>query len=137
MQTLAEQPIHCTGTIVKNRVNLPDAIRSPFSLGDDATMQFQCKRLMVIAWRAKSKKSPVVMISSSCSAGMTEVQNRKGERMQKPIAVDTYSHTTMEVDGNGSTVHTMHSCGRLSNSGAKMFFYLSTATYSTKKDASW
>jgi len=80
VQTLAEQQTHYTGTIVKNRVGLPDAIRSPFTLGNDATMQFCCERLMVIAWRAKSKKSPVIMISSSCSAAMTEVQNRKTEK---------------------------------------------------------
>ena len=41
VQTLAEQQTHYTGTIVKNRVGLPDAIRSPFTLGDD-TMQFRC-----------------------------------------------------------------------------------------------
>ena len=52
VQTLAEQQTHYTGTIVKNRVDLPDAIQLPFSLADDATMQFRCERLMVIAWRA-------------------------------------------------------------------------------------
>lgn len=52
VQTLAEQQTHYTGTIVKNRVDLPNAIRLPFPLADDATMQFRCERLMVIAWRA-------------------------------------------------------------------------------------
>ena len=43
VQTLAEQQTHYTGTIVKNRVGLPDAIRSPFTLGDNDTMQFRCE----------------------------------------------------------------------------------------------
>ena len=89
VQTLDEQQTHYTGTIVKNRVDLPEAIRLPFSLVDDATMQFRCERLMVIAWRARSKKSPVIMISSSCSAGMTEVQSRKGGVVRKPVSTCT------------------------------------------------
>ena len=64
MQTLTEQQTHFTCTIVRNRVDLPDPIRAPFRLGDDESIQFRSERLMVIAWRAKFKKSPVVMINS-------------------------------------------------------------------------
>ena len=42
VQTLAEQQTHYTGKIVKNRVGLPDAIRSPFTLEDSDTMLFRC-----------------------------------------------------------------------------------------------
>ena len=77
----------------------PDAIRSPFTLGDD-TMQFRCERLIVIAWRAKSKKTPVIMISSACLAGIMEVHNWKGDIVQKPDGVNTYKHLMNGVDRN-------------------------------------
>ena len=53
---------------------------------------------MVIGWRAKSKKKPVIMISSACSAGMKEVQTRRGETVKKPVAVDRYNHSMNGVD---------------------------------------
>ena len=124
VQTLAEQQTHYTGTIVKNRVGLPDAIRSPFTLGNDATMQFHCERLMVIAWRAKSKKSPVIMISSSCLAARTEVQNRKGERVQKPVAVDTYNKSMNGVDCNDQHCTYYSFVRKTLKWWRKVFFYL-------------
>ena len=125
VQTLAEQQIYFTSTIMKNRIDLPDAIRARFTLADDTTMQFQCERLMVIAWRAKSKKSPVIMISSARSAEMTEVQNRKGQCVKKPVAVHTYNSSL-----NGSTACNDQYCTYYSFLRStlkwwrKMFFYL-------------
>ena len=55
---------------------------------------------MVIAWRAKSKTKLVVMIRSSYSAGMTEVRNRRGEEVKKPVAVNEYNHSMNRVDRN-------------------------------------
>jgi len=88
VQTLADDQTHFTGTINKNRIDLPDAIRAPFTLTDDGTMQFRSE-VMVIAWIAKSKKTPLIMISFF-SAAITEVQTRKGQELPKPIAVDEY-----------------------------------------------
>ena len=124
VQTLAEQQTHFTGTIMKNRIDLPDAIRARFTLADDATMQFRCERLMVIAWRAKSKKSPVIMISSACSAGMTEVQNRKGQRVKKPVAVHTYNNSMNGVDRNDQYCTYYSFLRRTLKWWRKMFFYL-------------
>ena len=124
VQTLSEQQTHYTGTIVKNRVGLPDAIRSPFTLGDDDTMQFRCERFMVIAWRAKSKKTPVIMVSSACSARMTEVRNRKGEVLQKPVAVDTYNHSMNGVDRNDQHCTYYSFVRKTLKWWRKMFFYL-------------
>ena len=90
IQTLAVQHTHSTGTVVKNRVDLPDPICVQFSLPGDEMMQFRCRRLMVIAWRAKGKKQPVIMVSLACSAGMTEVQNRRGDTVKKTVATDKY-----------------------------------------------
>ena len=55
VQTLAEQQTHFTGTIVRNRVDLPDPIRASFRLGDDESIQFQSERLMAIAWGANPR----------------------------------------------------------------------------------
>ena len=73
---------------------------SSFTLGDSDNMQFRCEQLIVIVWRAKSEKTPVIMVSSACSAGMIQVDNRKGEVLQKPVVVDTYNHSMNGVDRN-------------------------------------
>ena len=98
VETLENHNTHFTGTIVRNRVDLPDEIRSPFSLADDESIQFQCGRLMVIAWRAKSKKTPVILISSTYSAEMTDVRNQRGAEVNKPLAIDRHNHSMNRVD---------------------------------------
>ena len=79
---------------------------------------------MVIAWRAKSKKTPVIMISSACSAGITEVQNRKGEVVQKPVAVDTYNHSMNRVDCNNQHCTYYSFVRKTLKWWRKIFFYL-------------
>jgi len=98
VDTLAEHNTTYTGTINKNRVGLPKAIRAPFSLRDGGSIRFRSERLMVIAWRAKLEKVPVIITSSSLPATMTQVSNRRGENMTKPLAIDTYNHTMNGVD---------------------------------------
>ena len=79
---------------------------------------------MVIVRRAKSKKSPVIMISSSCSAAMTEVQNRKGERVQKPVAVDTTYKSMNGVDCNYQHCTYYSFVQKTLKLWRKVFFYL-------------
>ena len=79
---------------------------------------------MVIAWRAKSKKSPVIMISSACSAGMTEVRNRKGEHVHKPVAVDTYNQSMNGVDRNDQHCTYYLFLWKTLKWWRKLFFYL-------------
>ena len=100
LQTLAEQKTHFTGTIVRNRVDLLDPIRAPFRFGDDESMQFRCERLMVIGWRVKSKRLPVIMISSSHTTAMWDVRNQRGELVRNPVDVDEDNHAMNGVDRN-------------------------------------
>ena len=124
VRTLFEHQTHYTGTIMKNRVGLPDPIRSPFSLADDATTQFRHEELMVIAGRAKSKTKPVVMITSSCSAGMTEVRNRRGEQVKKLVAVNEYNHSMNGVDRNDQHCVYYSFVRKTLKWWRKLFFYL-------------
>ena len=88
--------MHFTGTIVRNHVDLSDAIWSPFSLADDESIQYWHGRLMGIAWRAKSKKTTVILISSADSAEMTDVRTQRGEEVKKLLAVDRYNHQALK-----------------------------------------
>ena len=97
---------------------------SSFTLGDNDTMQFRCEQLIVIAWRAKSEKTPVIMVSSACSAGMTEVHNRKGEVLQKPVVVDTYNHSINGVGRNDQHCTYYSFVRKILKWWKKMFFYL-------------
>ena len=63
-----------TGTIMKNRMDLPDDIRSPgFRLQGGEVKAYRDGALLALAWRA-DKKNPVVMLSSVASAKMTQVR---------------------------------------------------------------
>ena len=68
-QTLASHNTSFTGTITKNRTDLPDEIRDKsFSFNEGERLAFRSGKLMVTGWRAKGKKKSLVMISSSSSA---------------------------------------------------------------------
>ena len=46
------------GTVIKNRVDLPDAIRSPsFCLANDEIVAYRTDRLLSLGWRAAQKRS--------------------------------------------------------------------------------
>ena len=124
VQTLAKHNTHFTGTIIKNCVSLPDPIRAPFRLGDDETMQLRCESLLVIAWRAKSKKTPVIMISSSCTAAMMDIRRRNGEVVRKPVAVNDYNHSINGVDRNDQHCCYYSFVRKTLKWWRKLFFYL-------------
>ena len=53
--------------------------------------------LMVLSWRAKKRKTPVIMVSTECSARMVEVANTT-----KPSAVHEYNKNMNGVDSTPS-----------------------------------
>ena len=123
IQILAEQ--HTTqAPFVKNRVDLPDPIRAQFFFRDDETVQFCWGRLMVIAWRAKAKKKPVIMVSSAYSAGMTDVQNRRGDTVKKPVSVDKYNKSMNGVDHHDQYCVYYSFVRKTIKWWRKLFFYL-------------
>ena len=75
---------------MKNRVGLPDSIRSStLRLGDNEVLAFRDERLLVLGWRAAQKKKPLIMLTSDCSADVTQVQSRRtGKESEKPVVVD-------------------------------------------------
>ena len=124
VQTLGDQQTHFTGTIVNNRVGLPDPIWSPFCLGDDESIQFRSGNQMVIAWRARSRKVPVILISSSCSATLKDVTNHRGDQIKKPLAVDRYNHSMNGVDRNDQHCIYYSFIRKTLKWWRKLFFYL-------------
>lgn len=73
-QILHDNNTAFTGTINRNRINLPQEIRSGRRLGDGEVIAYRQNHLMALAWRAKKKKKPVIMLSTSSSAATTTVQ---------------------------------------------------------------
>ena len=68
-QSLASNNTSFTGTVMKNRTDLPDTIRAKsFSLKQGDNLSFRCEQLLVTAWRAKGKDKTLIMLSSSSSA---------------------------------------------------------------------
>ena len=85
---------------MKNRMDLPDAIRSPsFGLGNYETMAFRYNRLLALGWRAVRKKKPLIMVSTESSAQSVKVHSRAtARRALKPKVVDEYNLSMNGVD---------------------------------------
>ena len=88
------------GTMMKNRIDLPDAIRSPsFRLGNDEIMAFRCDRVLAVGWRAAQKKKPLIIIGTESSAKPTPVRAvATGRTAIKPHIVDEYNKSMNGVD---------------------------------------
>ncbi len=125
-QALASHNTRFTGTVMRNRVDLPDAIRAKsFSLQQGEHSSFRCGQLMVTAWRAKRKKKFLVMLSSSASAKMVEVPAlHNTERMLKPECVDDYNHSMNGVDRSDQYTVSYPFVRKTCKWWRKLFFYL-------------
>ena len=69
-----------TGTVIKNRKDLPAVVRDRrFSLQAGETRCFRDGRLLTLAWRAESKKKPLIMLSSSSSRVLRSLRQFKNQ----------------------------------------------------------
>ena len=83
-----------TGTAVRDREDLPDPLRAGHTPTVGQVMTFRSSQyLMVLSWRAKKRKTPVIVVSTECSARMVEVANTT-----KPSAVHEYNKNMNGVD---------------------------------------
>jgi len=58
----------------------------------------RAEQLMCLAWKNTTKKVPVIMVSTACSAEMTTVASQHGRSEDKRVAVHTYNHNMNGVD---------------------------------------
>ena len=93
-QTLKSRGTTITGTVIKNRADLPNEIRGWFQLGSGEVMAFRDGDLLALAWGAARKKKPVIMLSTECSAKSVAVAARQSgsEPQTKPVIVHTYMY---------------------------------------------
>ena len=89
-----------TGTIVKNRTDLPDEIRWYLRLKHGEVVVFRDNSMLAVAWRAETKKNPVIMLSTDCSGNMVQVPRRRSGAppQAKPMVVHTYNQHMNGVD---------------------------------------
>ena len=89
-----------TGTCVRDRLDLPDPIRAGKTPKEGEVMAYRHNHLMALTWRAKKKKTPVVMVSTECSAQMVTVPSQQSAvaDQEKPTAVHTYNQDMNGVD---------------------------------------
>ena len=99
-QALHDNKTAFTGTCARDRVDLPDLIRSGRTPGEGEVMAFRNDHLMALTWRTKKKKALVVSLSTECSAQMVTVPSRQFEAaaQEKPTAVLTYNQNMNAVD---------------------------------------
>ena len=125
-QTLASHGTSFTGTVMRNRIDLPDPIRAKsFQLKQGEHISYRCGQLMVTAWRAKHKKNSLVMLTSASSAQMVEVPAlHNTERMLKPVCVDDYNHSMNGVDRSDQYSVSYPFVRKTRKWWRKLFFYL-------------
>ena len=99
-QSLHAAETDFTGTMMKNRLNLPDTFRSQLRMSSGEVIAYRADHLLALAWLAERKKKPVIMISTSSSAAVTTVtsRNRHVQPQVKPVVVDSYNHHMNGVD---------------------------------------
>ena len=98
-KALHERSTSFTGTVMRNRIHLPEAIRKPSALADNEVRAYRADRFLALEWKAKKKKKSLVMLSTQSSAQMTTVRVRwSQETLQKPVVVDEYNHSMNGVD---------------------------------------
>ena len=88
-----------TGTVMKNRKELPAMIRDKkFTVTAGETVAFRDGRLLAFAWKAETKKKPLMMVNSGCSAKPISLTTRRGAAVSKPATVNKYNHCMNGVD---------------------------------------
>ena len=99
-QSLHAADTEFTGTIMKNRADLPGEFRSQMQIGSGDITAYRADFLLALAWLAEKKKKPVMMISTSSSAALTTVpsQNPHVPPQEKPVVVDSYNQYMNGVD---------------------------------------
>ena len=99
-QSLHAAETDFTGTMMKNRLDLPDTFRSHLRMSSGEVIAYRADHLLPLAWLAERKKKPVIMISTSSSAAVTTVtsRNRHVQPQVKPVVVDSYNHHMNGVD---------------------------------------
>ena len=113
------------GTVIKNRVDLPDAIRSPsFRLANDEIVAYRTDRLLSLGWRAAQKKKPLFILSTESSAKPIPVTAvATGRTAIKPTVVNDYNWSMNGVDK--ADQHTVYySFIRRSRKWWRKFFFL-------------
>ena len=99
IQALHTKGTSFTGTMIKNRVHLPDVVRTPsFSMQGNETKAFRAESLLAVAWRAANKKKPLIILSSNSVHQSVTVRSRRATQ-QKPMLVDQYNHSMNGMDG--------------------------------------
>ena len=87
-----------TGTAMKNRKELPSTIRDKqFTVQAGETRSFRDGRLLALAWRADTKKKPLILVSSCGSAQPVSITTRRAT-VTKPAVVNAYNHSMNGVD---------------------------------------
>ena len=87
------------------------------------TRSFRDDRLLVLAWRAETKKKPLIMVSSCGSAQPVTITTHH-ESVSKPAVVNAYNHSMNGVDV-ADQLTTYYSFVRKTRKWwRKIFFYL-------------
>ena len=98
VQSLQDAQTTFTGTAQRQRVDLPDEIRAGMNVHGGEVRGFRSDRLMCLIWRNMTKKVPVIVVSTACSAQISTVTSRSGRSEDKPVVIDTYNKHMNGVD---------------------------------------
>ena len=89
-----------TGTMVRDRVGLPDPVRAGLKLDVGEAVAYRHNSNLVVVWQAKKNKAPIIMLSTQASAKMVNVPSKShsSSGQQKPAVVHSYNQHMNGVD---------------------------------------
>ena len=113
---------------MKNRKYLPLTVRdSKFSLQAGEIRCFRDGRLLTLAWKAESKRKPLIMLSS-CGSGRPMTVRTRRETVSKPAVVNAYNHNMNGVNVADQFTVFYSFVRRTRKWWRKLFFYLLEVT---------
>jgi hypothetical protein len=81
-----------TGTLRRNRKNIPQGLKEKFSVGD--TKYYRNCEILILGQREKKQKNPVLLLSTKATAQNTSLRkNRHGKTKEivRPQITDLYN----------------------------------------------
>ncbi|KAK3887484.1 hypothetical protein Pcinc_008397 [Petrolisthes cinctipes] len=93
---LYQRATTATGTVRRNRVGLPDALQGTKVLRNEVA-EWRQGSLLCVKYK-DGNKTPVHLISTSCSGGFSQTTNRQGKKVSRPNIVVEYNKIMGGVD---------------------------------------
>ena len=98
LQYLTDKKYFYTGTVQSNRKNFPDEIKRPPVKYQEQKYYRTDKGFLVVLWKDKKSRKPVIAVSSKYLKGSAEVCAKHGKKTNNPDMIHNYNQSMNGCD---------------------------------------